>query len=260
MNSPDQDEQLPLPVSKVLAADTQAPSAETDQRILQFAAQHAPTSESSGWKAWMPATAACCLVGVLTLSLLPEQQTETVRSVEADMQVTKSREAIREVAMQSNRELADTAPADEFLLEESEAKKTASTINFTAAAAPVMPAEPATTNDVLSLNAVFFERLLDLSERHRAARDLSADLTQSGTHGLTKQTAKQLQQSRPDADSPPLMRAKMSGNKDHNAAAYATLREECNCSLPKSLQQALEMLAVQKIRLDNSEPQTMDNE
>lgn len=252
MNSPDQDEQLPKPVSRVLAADTQAPSAETDQRILQFAADHAPTPQSLSWKTWMPATAACCLVGVLTLSLLPEQQAETVHGVEVDLQVTKS----REVVTQSKQELKNVALADEFLLTETEASSTEPTINYAAAAAP---AAPAITDDGVQLTPEFFERLLVLRKQEKSTRGLSAGLAQSSARSETTQTAKKLELLRTEADSAPLMRARISRNNDDNAA-YEALRNECNCGLPESLQQALDMLASKKIRPDNSKPQAMDNE
>lgn len=264
MTSPDQDEQLPEQVNRALASDTVAPSAETDQRILQFAAQQVPSAPSSGWKTWMPATAACCLVGVLTFSLLPEQQAEPVQSMEVDMQLTKSRETIgelaREVTAQSDEAHADTVLADELPLpfEESDVSINAATSNFAAATAPAKPVRPTKIHNIVQLPPDMFERLLVLSEQKHAAKGFSDGFARSSPASLTRQTAKKREQHSAVTDSSSLVRAKTNRDND-NQLTYETLRNECNCDLPDSLQQALDMLARQQIQSDNSEPQAMSN-
>ncbi|MFK7731282.1 MAG: hypothetical protein AB8B48_06635 [Pseudomonadales bacterium] len=260
MNKPDhaqeKDEQLPKQVSRVLAADNEAPSAATDQRILQFAVQHAPVTQSARWKTWMPAAAACCLVGVLTLSLLPEQQAERTKSMDIDMQVTKSRGATRELAAQSN--AADAILADELMFEESEAAVSAPTISLAAAKAPATDLAAKKMSTTLLLPPEFFEQLVALTDQEGFTKTFAAGLANGKTSRSTIQPAKKVELYAAEADSPSLIHTKPSQNDKRNEE-YETLRRECHCGLPDSLQQALAMLASQSIQADISEPQARDN-
>ncbi len=257
-DSPDKDEQLPEQLSKALAADTSAPSAQTDQIILQFAAQHAPSAPSARWKTWMPAAAACSLVGVLTLSLLPERQLDPSQRQEMDMdvgmQAAKSRQAVGKMKTQAEAAFADSAPAHEPVLEESERRVAAPAANFKASSAQAQ--SPAKTA-VVQLPPELFERLLALGKQENSLRDFSGGLAQSRPGGLTLPTAKKLNRGIAEADSSPMMHTNLSQADDNNTK-YETLRTECNCGLPESLQQALDMLASEQIQAGD-EPRATDD-
>ncbi len=251
MNSPEQDEQIPVQVSRALATDTEAPSEQTDQNILQFAAAHASGRQAPGWKTWMPATAACCLVGVLTFSLLPEQQADSVQTMDVDMQVAKSKQASREVITQSKPELAGLALADEFLREEAEATLTAATANYSAAAAPA-------AIDRVLLTPEFFERLMALNEQENTARRYSGGFAQTRPDSLTPQASPKRAQGSTETNLSSLIRTREIQN-DERMQTYEALRNECDCGLPDSLQQALHMLAKQQILVDDSAPHAGDH-
>lgn len=256
MNSPDQDEYLAKHISKALATDTESPSAETDQRILQFARQQAPVAQSVRWKNWMPAAAACCIVGVLTLSLLPERPKELIQSMEVDMQAAKSREMISNTSPQNDASLADAVSAGELVIEESEAASSASPTTFAATAAPATPAALTKADNIVRLPASFFKRLVALTEQENSAQGFSDDHAQNSSGSATLQTAKKLERRSTDTDSPSLLKARVSQD-DTRSVKYEKLRSECNCHLPNSLQEALDMLASQQIQPENSTVQAL---
>ncbi|MEM8496876.1 MAG: hypothetical protein AAF542_02565 [Pseudomonadota bacterium] len=247
MNSPEQDEQLPVQVRRALAAETEAPSNQTDQNILRFAAARAAGPHTPARKTWMPAAAACCLVGVLTFSLLPEQLAESEKSMDVDIQPAKSSKSEHEVITQNEHKHADTLRA------ETEAVSTAPKAYYSAGAAP---AAPATINH-LQLTPKFFERLTALNEQENSANGISAGIAQAKPDSLTAQTSRKRVQAGTESDLSSLLRPKENQNDDH-MLVYEALRNECDCGLPDSLQQALHMLAKQQIQSDNSEPPSRD--
>ncbi len=273
MNSPDQNEQLPHEFNTVLAADVASPSAETDRRILQFAAAHAPARHSAGWKAWMPATAACCLVGVLTLSLMPDLVSDKVPYKLSEMgpeiaseDVTETKQALTP-AMAADTDYARKesnrlAPAEDALARQPSARA------FSAPGADMAPAMSATVStiehgaaqapekmqDTLRVPAKFFEPLLALQEQHMSVIKSHHGLAKSSLDTAIPQREKSSGQQADDAVKSSPRKTQVNPGTANNVD-YETLRRECDCGLPESLQQALDMLANQHILADHADPQ-----